>query len=147
MLIKRQRKEVVELIKYFNMKKVIYFLTQIVLITSFLYLAYLPTLKIDFFSWGNNKNDGLYLLVVPMILLPLLIVFSVLKYFVVKKAKVSIFFKWTFSFTIFIGILNTLIVSVSSSNGGLLAVTSISLAVSTFLLIEVIMFFRNFRPL
>lgn len=126
------------------MRTVLYYFVQFVLIASLIYLAYLPTLKIDFFPWGNNKNDGLYLLVVPMVLLPMLLVFSLLKYFIVRKADTSVFFKWTFTFTIFIGVLNTLIVSVSSSNEGLFAVTLISLSVSAFLFIEVIRFTRNF---
>jgi hypothetical protein len=118
------------------MRSLLYYLVQIVLIGSFFYMAYLPTLKIDFFSWGNNHNDGLYLLVVPMILLPLVIVFSLLKYWIVRKMNDAVFLRWSFLVTIVAAALNTLIVSVSSSNFGLLTATVVSAIVIILLLIE-----------
>jgi hypothetical protein len=126
------------------MRSLLYYFVQIVLIGSFFYMAYLPTLKIDFFTWGNNHIDGLYLLVVPMILLPLVIVFSLLKYWIVRKMNNAVFLKLAFLITIVAATLNTLIVSVSSSNFGLLTATVLSGIVVVLLLAET--FLTPIRP-
>lgn len=119
-----------------------YYSTQIILIALSGYLAYLPTLKIDLFSWGNSKNNGLYLLIVPMILLPLIIGFSIVKYLIVRKADISFLFKNSFILTILVALLDTLILLASGSSGGLVAVTVISISLTFFLLIETLLFKR-----
>jgi hypothetical protein len=110
------------------------------LIALFGYLAYLPTLKIDFFSWGNSKNDGLYLLVVPMILLPLIIVFSIIKYLILRKIDTTFLFRNSFILTIVVVLLDTFILLVSGSNGGLMTVTLVTITLTIFLLVEMILF-------
>jgi hypothetical protein len=60
----------------------------------------MATLRLDFFEWGNSQNDGLYLLFVPMVLLPTILVSSVVKYLVTKKLEIENIYKWSFMGTI-----------------------------------------------
>jgi hypothetical protein len=61
-----------------------------------LFAAVLPSFTSDRVPWGNSKNDGLYLLVIPLYLFPLVIFLSVLKAFLVKgkdkKSKSRLFY-------------------------------------------------------
>jgi len=51
---------------------------------------------LDFFEWGNSQTDGLYLLFVPVVILPTIVVTSIIKYLVTKKLAVETFYKSSF---------------------------------------------------
>ncbi|MEH0154511.1 hypothetical protein V6R21_10230 [Limibacter armeniacum] len=82
------------------MRIILFYLGQALLGLAFYELAYMATLRLDFFEWGNSQNDGLYLLFVPMVLLPIILVASIVKYFVTKKMNVENIYKWSFLVTI-----------------------------------------------
>ena len=54
---------------------------------NYLHIAYLYSLKVDVFPWGNEDRDGLYLLFLQIENLPILIILIILKYFVSRKSK------------------------------------------------------------
>jgi hypothetical protein len=83
-----------------KLKPMLFYLIQITLSVLFLYLAYLPTDLMDFFQWGSSQTDGLYLLIVPLILLPSIIILSIFKFFIVKKTTSKIFYRWSYMVTI-----------------------------------------------
>ena len=82
------------------MRTILFYVCQTLLGLAFYELAYMATLRLDFFEWGNSQNDGLYLLFVPMVLLPTILVASIIKYFVTKKLNVENIYKWSFLVTI-----------------------------------------------
>ncbi len=58
----------------------------------FYYSAYLQSFKVDYFLWGTN-NDGLFLLVIPLIILPILVLLSIMKWFLIKRSNISAIIK------------------------------------------------------
>lgn len=50
---------------------------------------YLFSLKIDFFSWGNSTNDGLYFLVYYFIVLPIMIIIVGFRFKMLNDLKVK----------------------------------------------------------
>jgi len=82
------------------MRSFLFYFIQISLILALAYVAYLPTIRLDMFYWGNSKYDGLYLLVIPLAFLPVVILLSVLKFLVVRKRVQSDDFKWSFMVSI-----------------------------------------------
>jgi hypothetical protein len=89
---------------------ILFYVSQTLLAIAFYNLAYLPTMRIDFFKWGNSNTDGLYLLVVPFVLLPTILVTSMIKYLVTKKLDIENIYKWTFVISIFTSVTCTLLV-------------------------------------
>ncbi len=63
------------------MRLYFFYLNQLMLIAVVLFAAVLPSFTSDRVPWGNSKNDGLYLLVIPLYLFPLVIFFLCLKHF------------------------------------------------------------------
>lgn len=92
------------------MRLILFYIIQTLLVVTFLNVAYLPTLRLDFFEWGNSQNDGLYLLFMPMVFLPTILVVSTIKYFVTKKLKSDNPYKWSFLISIASGLICTLLV-------------------------------------
>jgi hypothetical protein len=78
------------------MKTILYYICQALLGLAFYNLAYMATLRLDFFEWGNSQNDGLYMLIVPLVLLPTILISSIIKYFVTKRLPIEDIYKWTF---------------------------------------------------
>lgn len=67
------------------MRRKLYFVNQLLLVLLFAYYMMLPTFLVDYFPWGNSNNDGLYMLVIPIVFYPLIIFFAVVKYLIVRK--------------------------------------------------------------
>ena len=91
------------------MRQILFYIIQTLLVLTFLNVAYLPTLRIDFFG-GNSNADGLYLLSMPMVFLPTILIVSVIKYFVTKKLKSESIYKWSFLISIASGVICTLLI-------------------------------------
>ncbi len=87
------------------MRIIILYICQTLLGLAFYNLTYMATLRLDFFEWGNSQHDGLYLLFVPIVILPTILITSVVKYFVTKKLDVEIFYKWSFTGYIFLSLI------------------------------------------
>ncbi|MDH5609352.1 MAG: hypothetical protein OEY56_07715 [Cyclobacteriaceae bacterium] len=71
------------------------------------YAGYLNTYLLDFFAWGNSTRDGLYLLVVPVGILPAILVLSVLEWAVIRKIKIPAYVKASLYGSVFIGLIVT----------------------------------------
>jgi hypothetical protein len=69
----------------------------------------MATLRLDFFEWGNSQNDGLYMLIVPIVLLPTILISSIIKYLVTKKLPIEDIYKWTFIGSIVLSLICTLL--------------------------------------
>ena len=91
------------------MRIILLYICQTLLGLAFYELAYMATLRLDFFEWGNSQNDGLYMLMVPIVLLPTILVSSVIKYFVTKKLPIEDVYKWTFIGSIVLSLICTLL--------------------------------------
>lgn len=128
------------------MRIILFYSNQLILVALLIYLAYLPTLKTDVFNWGNTNNDGLYLLVVPIVLLPLVIFFSTVKYLIIRKIDAPIAYKFSFILPVVIVLLDSLILSTSSSNVGFLSVAIMIFIASLLLLLEMILFKSRLFP-
>ena len=92
-----------------KMKTILYYICQALLGFAFYNLAYMATLRLDFFKWGNSQNDGLYMLMVPIVLLPTILVSSIIKYFLTKKLPLENVYKWTFLGSIVLSLICTLL--------------------------------------
>ncbi len=57
-------------------------------VIAFVYSGYLISLLIDWFPWGKS-NDGLYLLFIPIVVLPGLFLFSCFEWMMVRKFEIS----------------------------------------------------------
>ena len=68
-------------------------LTMMFISGIFFYESYLQTFKLDVFPWGNSNNDGLYLLIIPYILLPSLLILLSLKWLILRKSTIANYFK------------------------------------------------------
>ena len=84
---KKQQKEVAD----GRLVKVGFLLIQLSLFGLFCYLSFLPTVRMDFFSWGDRRADGLYLVIVPIVILPMVTFLSIVKYLFQWRANISIF--------------------------------------------------------
>jgi hypothetical protein len=91
------------------MKTVLYYICQVLLGLAFYNLAYMATLRLDFFEWGNSQNDGLYMLIVPIVLLPTILVSSTIKYFVTKRLPIEDIYNWSFIVSIVLSLICTLL--------------------------------------
>ena len=96
------------------MRIVLLYGCQTLLVVALYNLTYLPTIRIDFFEWGNSNTDGLYLLLVPFVLLPTILVISVIKYFVTKKLNFEKMYRWSFLVSIVSVIICTFLVVVDA---------------------------------
>lgn len=95
------------------MRIILFYIIQTLLVLTFLNVAYLPALGIDFFG-GSSNADGLYLLAVPIVLLPTILFVSIIKYFVTKNMKSERIYKWSFLISIATGVICTLLVIVDA---------------------------------
>jgi hypothetical protein len=69
----------------------------------------MATLRLDFFEWGSSQQDGLYMLMVPIVLLPTILVSSLVKYFVTRKLPIESTYKWSFMGSMVSSIICTLL--------------------------------------
>jgi len=122
------------------MRIILFYVSQTLLGVAFYNLAYLPTMRIDFFKWGSSNTDGLYLLFIPFVLLPTILVTSVIKYLVTKKLDVENTYKWTFIVSIVTSVICTLLVLVDA----LWPAVVISLLTAIAIVIETIILSRQF---
>ena len=96
------------------MRLVLFYVSQTMLVVALYNLTYLPTISMDFFEWGNSNTDGLYLLVVPFVLLPTILVASIIKYWVTKKLNIEDKYKWSFLVSIVSVIICTFLVVIDA---------------------------------
>ena len=122
------------------MRIILFYLGQALLGFAFYELAYMATLRLDFFEWGNSQNDGLYILFVPVFLLPTILVVSFIKYLVMKKLNVGVFYKWSFLFTMGSIVISTLL----AVGDALWSTLVISLLTTLVIVIETIILSRQF---
>ena len=66
------------------------------------YAGYLNTFKIDKFNWGNSNNDGLYLLIIPFVILPVILILSALEWVLIKNSRYPGYVKIGLCLSIFI---------------------------------------------
>ena len=92
------------------MRLILYYICQALLGLAFYNLGSLATDRLDYFEWGNSKSDGLYLLMVPVVLLPIILVASLVKYLVTKKMDIENTYKWSFIGSIVSSVVCTLFV-------------------------------------
>lgn len=123
-----------------EMRLIVFYISQTLLGVAFYNLTYLPTLRLDLFEWGNSNNDGLYLLFVPFVLLPTILVISTIKYFVTRKLDLETFYKWSFIISIASSLICTLLVFADV----LWPTVIISLLTTMFIVIETIILSRQF---
>ncbi len=76
-----------------NKKLLLIYLVQLILTISFFYMAYLQTFMLEVFEWGNVNNDGLYLLLIPFIVLPIILIAGLVKWMVLRKLRIDILFR------------------------------------------------------
>jgi hypothetical protein len=73
---------------------------QAVLVLTFFYLTYLLTHTLDFFAWGSSKADRFFLIILPFRLIPIIVVVSIIKFFVTMKLQTPLqlptVYKWNF---------------------------------------------------
>lgn len=91
------------------MRIILLYICQIVIAFAFYSLAYLATLRLDFFEWGNSQQHGLYMLMVPIVLLPTILVSSLVKYLVTRKLPIESTYKWSFMGSMVSSIICTLL--------------------------------------
>lgn len=90
-------------------KRLVFYTILIVIKASIIFYAgYLNTLKIDFFSWGNSNVDGLYLLVIPIVILPAVLILSILEWFMIRKIKKPLYVKMSLYGALSLGIIITI---------------------------------------
>ncbi len=53
-------------------------------------MAYLQTFMLEEFKWGNVNNDGLYFLVIPFIVLPIIFTLGLVKWMILRKLSIDI---------------------------------------------------------
>jgi len=121
------------------MRLILFYIIQTLLTLTFLYVAYLPTFRIDVFKWGNNNTDGLYLLVVPIVFLPTVLAVSVIKYFVTKGLNHYRLYKWSFIISIASGLTCTFFVFVDA----LWATIVISILTAIVIIVETFVYQRQ----
>jgi len=121
------------------MRIILLYICQTLLGLAFYNLAYMATLRLDFFEWGNSQNDGLYLLFVPIVILPTILITSAIKYLVTKKLDVEKFYKWSFIGTIIL----SLVCSVLAVSDTMWPTVVISLLTTLALVIETIILSRQ----
>jgi len=97
-----------------EMRIILFYVCQILLGFVFIYLTYLPTIVMDFFSWGSSTTDGLYLLFVPFVLLPTILVTSIVKYFVTKGLILDVIYKLSYTISIACGLICTFMIIVDA---------------------------------
>ena len=127
------------------MKYFFYYLIQLILISLFGWLSYLPTRMLDFFAWGNSRSDSLYLLFVPVVLLPLIIFVSILKYYLLARTKVRSFYKQSYKISIAGVFIITAVLIFWESNLGFLAAVILALAIVVFPLMETLRLIREYN--
>ena len=87
---------------------------------TFFYTAYLQTYMMDEFKWGSSNHDGLYLLVIPVVLLPLLIVLNSLKWFILRRLDIDFYLKRSHFLYVSLGLLIFIFASLEGYAIGLL---------------------------
>lgn len=65
----------------------------IIKVAAFVYTAYLISLLIDWFPWGQSNRDGLYLLFIPILVLPTTFLLTCFEWLVLRKFEISNFIK------------------------------------------------------
>jgi hypothetical protein len=68
------------------------------------FISYLPTLTLDLFPWGSSTTDGLYLLFVPLFLIPLILVLSVVKWLLTRRTTLPHYIKYSWTLLIWLGL-------------------------------------------
>lgn len=96
------------------------FLIMVGIAFLFFYMAYLQTFKLDAFTWGNSSNDGLYLLVIPLILLPSIFILGMIKWALVRNSNAPIYLKRSHFMYIALSLLIFIFSSVESYWAGLI---------------------------
>lgn len=79
---------------------ILFYIAQAVLGLTFFYLTYLLTYTVDFFPWGSSKADRFFLIVLPLVLLPTILVVSIFRFLVAmglqKPLQLTPAYKWRF---------------------------------------------------
>jgi hypothetical protein len=88
---------------------ILFYIVQVVLGLTFLYLTYLLTYTVDFFAWGSSKADRFFLIVLPLALIPTIVVVSIFKFFVTMRLQTPLQltpgYKWSFILPIASGLI------------------------------------------
>jgi hypothetical protein len=116
------------------MRILFYYIIQSILIFIILYAAILPTLLLDV-PWGSSKNDGLFLLVIPIYLLPLTLFFSLIKVFLIKRKVKERKYRRSAIYPIMMLLLDTGVASSASLFGVIFSIT-LSLVLSAYIVSE-----------
>jgi len=59
----------------------------------------------DLFPWGDSTRDGLYLLIVPIFLIPLILVLSLIKWTLLRKLALPNYIKFSWTLLIWLGLI------------------------------------------
>ncbi len=65
----------------------------ILIAVSFGCMAYLQTYLINYFEWGSTNNDGLFMIIVPLYVMPILFLLLLIKGVVLRKLKLPVIVK------------------------------------------------------
>ncbi len=79
----------------------------------FFFIIYLLSLKMDIFYWGDQTNDGLYLIIIPMYLFPLILILSFIKWLLLRKINLPFYIRGSQILYIFICMVIIVIISLS----------------------------------
>lgn len=70
--------------------KVIRFMILLLLLLCGLAIIYTVSYRIDLFPWGSSKTDGLFMIVIPVWILPFSYIVLMTKWFLERKNKTNI---------------------------------------------------------
>lgn len=121
------------------MRTVLFYVCQILLGLGIYSIGYLGTYRIDYFSWGNSNADGLYLLFIPVVNFPVILVVSLVKYLVVRKWQINSLYKWSFLGWLFFSLMCALLVLADAMWSGLV----VSLLTAVGILMETVLVTRK----
>jgi hypothetical protein len=67
------------------MNKNISVLYVVVIFLCFVAIIYTLSYRLNFFPWGSSKHDGLFVIVIPIWILPAVYVFSFIRWLITRK--------------------------------------------------------------
>ena len=109
------------------------------------YVSYLPTLTMDLFPWGDSTRDGLYLLIVPIFLIPLILVLSLIKWTLLRKLALPSYIKFSWTLLIWLGL--TVIFPLIAGGQWIIVIPSFIIGVVYFIELLRILYWTDYNLL
>jgi hypothetical protein len=109
------------------------------------YVSYLPTLTMDLFPWGDSTRDGLYLLIVPIFLIPLILVLSLIKWTLLRKLALPNYIKFSWTLLIWLGL--TVIFPLIADGQWIIVIPSFIIGVVYFIKLLRILYWTDYNLL